>query len=49
MNDNFKALNRRKRRWYDKFFRLQFMIGTLAGLCILATICAQCYMKWWHQ
>jgi|HubBroStandDraft_2_1064218.scaffolds.fasta_scaffold02378_15 hypothetical protein len=40
--ENFRTLNRRDRRKYDRWmYKLQWCVGTLAGLCILATIIAQ--------
>lgn len=46
MNDDFRALNRRNRRKWDQwYYRLQWLVGTLAGIAILVTIFAQAWMK----
>ena len=45
--DKFEALNRRQRRKSDQWaYRIQWTIGTLAGICILATVVAQIWMRW---
>lgn len=38
MNDDFRTLNRRNRRKWDSWnYRLQWITGILAGLCVLVT------------
>lgn len=39
MNDDFRLLNRRNRRRYDRwFYKTQWVVGILFVLCILAEV-----------
>lgn len=50
MNDDFRPLNRKRRRYSDRWlYRFQWLIASLIGISILITIFAQCWMRWGHH